>query len=365
MPTPKDEEVWRLPNTAKGKDTKLLGGSGAHRSPSLSPAAKERMARIVGRTPEVMVKVTGRTRGITHLKAHFDYLTRNGRIVAETQAGELIGDRTSLRELHDEWLLSNAAEARGRNTPQGAQSVGIILSMPPGAPRDRVEDAARTWARETFAEKHDWIMVRHDDRDHPHVHVSVRAVGTDGRRLSPGPADLQSWRDRFARELRRLGVAAEATPRQARGKVRRAEKLNIYHVEKRGVPSTARAAEQSDVLRSTGIQTPLAQPRAWDRDIQARQEAVRRAYLVHAAGLATGDARDRRLAADIQRFVEDMPVPLTRRQALTVELRKVLETQNQTASQLPARPQTVERDQGELQQRLEPTPPKQTPPRIR
>ena len=365
MPTPKDEEVWRLPNTAKGKDTKLLGGSGAHRSLSLSPAAKERMARIVGRTPEVMVKVTGRTRGITHLKAHFDYLTRNGRIVAETQAGELIGNRTSLRELHDEWLLSNAAEARGRNTPQGAQSVGIILSMPPGAPRDRVEDAARTWARETFAEKHDWIMVRHDDRDHPHVHVSVRAVGTDGRRLSPGPADLQSWRERFARELRRLGVAAEATPRQARGKVRRAEKLNIHHVEKRGIPSTARALEQNDVSRNAGTQTRQPKPRPWDRDIQARQESVRRAYLLHAANLATGDAGDRRLATEIRRFVEDMPVPLTRRQALTVELRQVLDKQNQAALQLPVHPKLAERNQGESKQHLKPAPPKQTPTRIR
>jgi hypothetical protein len=153
MSAPEEEQVWRLPNMAKGKDTKLLGGSGTYRSPSLSPAARERLGRIVARTPEVMVKVTGRTRGITHLKAHLDYLTRNGRIVAETQSGELIGDRAGLRELHDEWVLSNAAEPRGRNTPQGAQSVGIILSMPPGAPRDRVQDAARTWARETFADR--------------------------------------------------------------------------------------------------------------------------------------------------------------------------------------------------------------------
>lgn len=318
------EEVWRLPATVKGKDTRIPGGSGSHRSPSLSPAAKERLARIVNRVPEVMVKITGRTRGVTHLKAHLDYVTRNGKLLAETQDGEQFQDRGRLRELHDEWLLSNAAEARGRNTPQAAQSVGIILSMPPGAPRDRVQDAARTWARDTFKDQHDWIMVRHDDKDHPHVHVSVRAVGKDGRRLAPGPDDLQAWRERFARELRRLGVAAEATPRQARGKVQRADRSPIHHVEKRGAKSIVRTFQHGDAVRAASAPTP-PQPRNWQRDIQARQEAIRKSYLEHASELTHGDAADRRLAKDIERFVADMPVPLTRRQALAVELRRVME----------------------------------------
>jgi len=75
------------------------------------------------------------------------------------------------------------------------------------------------------------------------------------------------------------------------------------------------------------------QPRDGSRDIQARQDSIRRAYLGHirraylghADELAKGDAADRRLAQDIRRFVADMPVALTRRQALTAELRRVLE----------------------------------------
>jgi len=332
-----EEEVWRLPATARGKDTRIPGGSGSHRSPSLSPGAKARLNRVVGRTPEVMVKVTGRTRGVTHLKAHLDYVTRNGKLLAETQDGEQVQDRTRLRELHDEWLLANTAEARGRNTSQAAQSVGIILSMPPGAPRDRVQDAARTWARDTFTDKYDWIMVRHDDKDHPHVHVSVRAVGNDGRRLAPGPDDLQAWRERFAGELRRLGVAAEATPRQARGKVQRADRLPVHHVQKRGAKSIVRKAQQDDALRAVKAPVP-PQPRDWQRDIQARQESIRKAYLEHASELTQGDAADRRLAYDIRRFVADMPVPLTRRQALAVELRRVLEQRSSPVATLPGQP---------------------------
>jgi type IV secretory pathway VirD2 relaxase len=321
-----DEHVWRLPPTVKGQDAKL---NHAATSRPLSPSAKARLGRIASRAPEAMVKLTGRSRGgPAHLKAHLDYITRNGRLQAETQDGEKIADRARLRALHDDWLLANAAESRGRSTPNATQSVAIILSMPPGTPPDRVEAAARTWARETFAGKHDWLMARHDDTSHPHVHVTVRAVGHDGRRLAPGPADLQLWRERFARELRRLGVEAEATPRQARGVVRKAPRAAVDRSEQRGKETRVRQAERRDAERDARAPKP-PQPRDWSRDIQARQESIRRAYLGHADTLAQGDDADRALARDIRRFVADMPVPLTRRQAMAVELRRVLDQHQQ------------------------------------
>ncbi len=330
----RDEEVWRVANVAKGRDTRLGTGSGSHRSPPLSAAAKARLGRIARRAPEVMVKVTGRSRGIAGFKAHLDYVTRNGRLLAETQDGTKIQDREGIRRLHDDWLLENAVNARGRSTPQAAQSVGIILSMPPGAPRDRVQDAARTWARETFADRHEWLMVRHDDKDHPHVHVTVRAVGIDGKRLAPGPADLQQWRERFARELRRLGVEAEATPRQARGKVRRPDPTPVHQIERRGAKPTIRNLQHDDAARAAkGPRLP--KPRDWQRDIQHRQESIRAAYLEHAASLAEGTAEDKRLANDVRRFVAEMPVALTRRQRLATELRQVLEQRK--SADTPAR----------------------------
>jgi len=301
---------------------KLKAGAGKR---PLSSSAKARLARIANKAPEAMVKVTGRSRGGPgHLKSHLDYITRNGKLQAETQDGERITDRARLRDLHDDWLLANAAEQRGRPSPNAAQSVALILSMPPGTPRDRVEDAARTWARDTLGGRYDYLLARHDDTKHPHVHVTVRAVGYDGKRLAPGPDDLQAWRERFARELRRLGVEAEATPRQARGVVRKAAKGPIVGMERRGVEPRVRRLERQSAEREAKTPKP-PQPRDWSRDIQARQDSIRRAYLGHADELAQGDAADRRLAQDIRRFVADMPVPLTRRQALATELRHVLD----------------------------------------
>lgn len=283
----------------------------------MSPRAKARLRRIVAGSPEVMVKITGRTRkGPAHLKAHLDYITRNGKIAAEAHDGRLIASRDDLRELHQDWVETNRRMAR-RRVPNGAESVNLILSMPPGTPADRVEAAAQSWARETFADTHDWLMARHDDNTHPHVHLTVRAVGYDGRRLAPGPATLQQWRTRFAQELRRLGVDAEATPRQARGIIPKSAPSPVYRIEKTGVVPHVRLNERQEVR--TTITKPAAAPH-WSWTIQQRQENIRAAYLAHAAALADGDAADRQLSRDIQRFVANQPVPLTRQQALAVEL---------------------------------------------
>ena len=317
----RENEVWRLPPGVRGEDVRLGTRKTAERSPALSAAARERLARIARRTPEVMVKITGRSRGIAGLKSHFDYITRNGRLEGETNDGTPVQDRVDLRRLHDDWLLTNAVTGRGRTDLRAAQSVGIILSMPKGTPGDRVHEAARRWVRETFHDQHDWLLVRHDDKGHPHVHVTVRAVGSNGKRLAPGPADLQEWRERFAQQLRQLGIAAEATPRQARGKVQRAERTPVHRIEQRGAEPKVRRLQRDDASREAG--RPSGAATEWQRAIQARQETIRRAYLRHAADLENGDGADRLLAADIRRFVADLPVPLTRRQLLATELRHI------------------------------------------
>lgn len=323
----RENDVWRLPESVRGDDLRGAGGAGPSKRWPLSQAAKDRLRRIVSRAPEAMVKVTGRARGgAVGLKAHLDYITRNAKLAAETQNGTRIDNRHALRALTDDWLLANAVEARGRPLPNAAQSVSVILSMPPGSLADRVESAARTWARDTFGTSHDWLMVRHDDTDHPHVHVSIRAVGPDGLRLAPNRTDLQNWRETFAKELRRLGVEAEATPRQARGAVRKATKAPIEQMERKGVEPKVRKAERQAAERDA--KAPPAERPEWNRTISARQAKIRDAYLAHAAELATGDAEDRRLARDVERFVAEMPVALTRRQALAVELRRVLEREN-------------------------------------
>ncbi|CAO3441194.1 relaxase/mobilization nuclease domain-containing protein [Azospirillum endophyticum] len=261
-----DDDVWRLPPTQHGRDIRLGRDHAAPHGPS---GAKVRSADAAAKTPEVVVKLTGRARGAAgHLLGQLDYITRNGSLPAETQDGERITERMRLLALHDDWLLANAVDGR-RDAANAAQSVALALSMPPGTPPDRVEAAARRWAQDSFAGTHDWVMVRHTDTGHPHVHIAVRAVGADGRRLAPGPADLQHWRERFALELRRLGVEAAATPHIARDPGRHAGSL------------------------AAGAAVTPSQPPPADggHGRPARHSASRPAELDHAAALPPGGRR--------------------------------------------------------------------------
>lgn len=310
-----DGNPWHLPREVRGGDVRLGGTA----SP-LSAEGKARLLRIVTRAPEAMVKVTGRARGgATALRAHLDYITRGGRLALETGDGARITDRAGMRALEEDWVLANAVEARGPAVPHAAQSVALTLSMPPGTPADLVEEAARAWAQETFGGTHDWAMARHDDRGHPHVHVTVRAVGRDGRRLAPGPADLRAWRERFARELRERGVEAEATPRQVRGVTRKGRGAAVERIVERGGESRVLRAE-GEAMERSAISADRSDARA--RVAVERHEALRLAYLGHAEALERGDAGDRALARDVRRFVAEMPAPLTRVQARAAEVRR-------------------------------------------
>ena len=62
-----------------------------------------RFARVARRAPEVMVKITGRTRDGAHLKAHLDYISRNGALALEGPAGERLEGRGQVRDLARDW----------------------------------------------------------------------------------------------------------------------------------------------------------------------------------------------------------------------------------------------------------------------
>ncbi|MCM8738855.1 relaxase/mobilization nuclease domain-containing protein [Azospirillum sp. A1-3] len=317
--TAADDKVWRLPTSIRGQDVRLAPGLPG--AAALSADSKARLRRIANKAPEAMVKIAGRAGGGgADLHNHLAYITRQGRLSAETQDGERIGAPARLDALIEEWLLANAAEARGANDPSATQAVALIVSMPPGTPPDPVEAAARAWAQDIFARRHDWVMVRHDDTGHPHVHITVRAVGHDGRRLAPGPGELQRWRERFAGELRRCGLEAEATPRLARGRVRKPSSLPTHKIEQRGlIPRAADAIGRAAVADASAAVAP--EPPAWSHALQLRHEAVREAYLRSAELLEGGDVADRQLARDLRRFVADLPNPLPRRHALALALR--------------------------------------------
>jgi type IV secretory pathway VirD2 relaxase len=283
----------------------------------VTPAMRARLERIVGRAPEVMVKITGRTKDAGHLKSHLEYIMRNGELTAETEQGSLMQGREGLKDLQSRWTEDTILDDKRRR--DGTVSVNIILSMPPGTDPIAVKDAVRAFAIETFGANHDYVFVQHLDDKHPHVHLTVRSQGYDGKRLNPRKADLATWRERFAGELRLRGVAAEATPRRTRGKVRKHDKGTVVALRRRGVVPDIDKGAREDVVRAA--KAGVAGARPWEVKARERQAKIRALYLDHAKELErTGRGSDRALAKKVREFVAKMPDPETRREQLMREL---------------------------------------------
>lgn len=217
------EDVWRPPVRPR-RVTPEGGGF-------TSPNARVRLVRIVRRAPEVMVKITGRTRSADHLAAHLTYITRNGALPSEARDGGEFSGRRDVLDLAADWSAAHQfARGRRSNTPH---SLSVILSMPEGTDPLQVRDAAHGFAREILGDRFDYVLVLHTDTGRPHVHLAIESLGSDGRRLNPKKADLQAWREAFAKALRDRGVDAEATPRRTRGVTRKAERTPLRKARER------------------------------------------------------------------------------------------------------------------------------------
>lgn len=312
------EEVWRPPARPRHVRPQAILSPGG-----VGLSVRPRLARVAGRAPEVMVKVTGRIRDPGHLRAHMDYICRNGALEVEDRDGAVFDNREAVRELADDWSAFALADPRRRaNTPV---SLSLVLSMPAETDPTVLRDAARAFARETFADRFDYAFALHTDADHPHVHLEVRALGDNGERLNPKKADLEAWRQAFAQALRDRGVEAEATPRRARGITRKAERMPLRkmrdrHEAGRGEPARVqRAAYREAAKAAFGGQTTRT---PWETRLLERQARVRGLYLAQAQLLGRSpDATDRTLGAKVEAFVRSMPQPDTRRLALARELR--------------------------------------------
>ncbi|RJY19600.1 DNA relaxase [Parashewanella spongiae] len=164
-------------------------------------------SRYTKKPPEVMVKISGYCYSSDHTKSHFDYITRNGKLELEDELGETYDDRNIIHQLACDWQeLQTHSKRRTRH------STHLVLSMPDGTEPKAVKQAVRQFAKKTFAHNYQYVMALHTDTDSPHVHLTVKNLGFDGKRLHVRKGVPQVWREQFMCELERLGVAAEATP---------------------------------------------------------------------------------------------------------------------------------------------------------
>jgi hypothetical protein len=193
--------------------------------------------RTVGRTPEVMLKVSGGGRDVGGVEAHLRYIGRHGKLQLETDEGLAPQGRGAAKEITADWQLAlcrsqyKPKPAPGQKDTRAKLVHNIVLSMPAGTPPGKVLAAARVFARENFALQYRYAMVLHTDQPHPHVHLVVKCEHEfePGKRLYIRKDTLRQWREQFAALMREQGLAANATPRQVRGQTRKPYRDAIHH----------------------------------------------------------------------------------------------------------------------------------------
>jgi hypothetical protein len=282
----------------------------------------DQIRRTVQRAPEVMVKVLGRNSNDLKATArHFDYIARKGELELETDDGARLQGRVG-QSLIEDWDLdiddarrqSDLNATNGRKPPKLIHK--LVFSMPPGTPPDKVLTAVRSFAREEFALQHRYAFVLHIDEPHPHVHLVLKAVSEQGARLNIRKATLRHWRSEFARNLRLLGVSANATERAVRGEYRVSLIEGVFRADQRGTSTYIR-----DRVETTAVEHSKGNSRREPGSrvlLQTRKEVERGWHAL--CEILTREGQ-RELAIDVRRFVNEMPFPQTAKEQIALGLR--------------------------------------------
>ena len=317
------------------------GRAGQPESIAFSRAQIEQIRRTVGRTPEVMVKVTGGGKKIGAVAAHLSYISREGEL--ETDEGLRVS-KEGQKELLKEWHRELSSGQYRKPAPNGRARTlklvhNIVLSMPAPTVPDKVLAAAKIFAREKFALKHQYAMALHTHQQHPHVHLVVKAEDYHGHRLHIDKALLREWRQDFARMMREQGIAANATPRAFRGQSKRAVKEGAFRAQRRADSYAMRERVES-VAKELSKAGTVCDP------ARSQLHETRKAVVTGWMGIAaTLDAQGEIvLAGDVRYFAKHLPPVLTDRERLAQDVIRYLKaTSARARTEEPERNREAER----------------------
>lgn len=232
--------------------------------------------------PQVVVKISGSSKGVNRAQAHIDYIGRNGKIEIEDQ------DRNKYNNKNEQKSLMGAWQAQGMHdkheTGTRKEAFHFVFSMPNGTNAEAMKQAVRNLVKEEF-DGHQYFLAQHLDTDSPHVHVLVNATNDKGERLNPRKQDLHNYRVAFVAKLKEQGVEATATRRIHQFKYQDNKKQGILHRNERS------GAEQ-------GNKKPTARQL---KKIQATHKEVAKQYQTYADSLPSDQTE---LKAEIKKLVE-------------------------------------------------------------
>lgn len=249
------------------KDNKTLSGSSY--TPQKLLSAHDKASGIVNGRAESFVKVDKASTGIKtgkHLHEAANYIARNGDIDLENEDGVIIKKSDLKLEMND-WITDQLipdsdAELKVSEEKEGrirsADARRLIISCPKGTDPEAFKNAVREFAEETLKSKgYRYVFGMHcksdlhpNEPDHPHIHILIKSVSIDKRRLNLRKSDLRQMRERFAVIARKYGIELNATNRAVRAQNFKSKTPERWHQEQK-----AREASRSPEERARAEQT--------------------------------------------------------------------------------------------------------------
>lgn len=171
--------------------------------------------RPVKNSSEVMVKITSSGKNLKGIKAHMDYISRNGDLPLEDEQGLIYHGRDEVRELRD-YLRDNGVKIKkkGESKREYRQTMNIVFSMRDHkeVSEEKIKKAVKATLKKLYPDNM-YVMAYHGDTDNPHCHVILKIADNNNNRININLYDLQEIRTQFAKYLNALNVAkAKATP---------------------------------------------------------------------------------------------------------------------------------------------------------
>lgn len=220
---------WFKGGTKKTKKSRGAGGGRTSRGSRPPKATKPKTAKAINATvkskPQVMVKVSGSSKGCDKAQAHANYIGRNGEVELEDETGQKFKG-VEQKEVLKAWQAMGIPEKDSEGKHK--EALHIVFSMPNGTNPQAMKTAVKNLVEEEFT-GHKYFIAQHLDTKNPHCHVLLCATDDRGARLNIKKQDLHNYRVNFVAKLAEQGIEATASRKIHRLNFKDTKRQGVYH----------------------------------------------------------------------------------------------------------------------------------------
>lgn len=224
---------WFKGGAKKTKKGRGAGGGSTARSSRPRSSSPKATAKAVNATvkkkPQVMVKVSGSSKGCDKAQAHASYIGRNGKVELEDETGKKFTGAEQ-KDALKAWQAMGLPEKDSDGKRK--EALHMVFSMPNGTNPEAMKTAVKNLVEEEFS-GHKYFIAQHLDTNNPHCHVLLCASDDRGARLSIKKDDLHNYRVNFVSKLAEQGIEATASRKIHRLDFKDTKRQGVYHRDKR------------------------------------------------------------------------------------------------------------------------------------